>query len=342
MLKSPTLVQSVLQHHQVSFVIDKHGFRETTAWDESRIFTLGDSFTFGWGLDQKKSWGEQFELTLKEPVYNLGVHDASPKQEVMLLQHLLQGQEDRPKIHDLLWMIYEGNDLEAGYEDDPPLRYTVRDLFRDTIVEPLLSFPARIKQQSIYQSVRDGRVRLKTGFRGDAAYDPYDIDGVRLANPLYHSSRHGYRIFMKRCIELAQKPSSYVRNHPNRSKLDRAFQEMALLGKEHHFRVTVLIMPMAERLYASQFEQFPAISVEPHFIQYVEDLSHQTGFDVVNLYHDLQPYAERELLYFRDDDHLNERGSEIVADILNRHWKKTGVAHGESGGFGSPALKLSP
>lgn len=52
--------------------------------------------------------------------------------------------------------------------------------------------------------------------------------------------------------------------------------------------------------------------MEPHFIHYVEDLSHQTGFDVVNLYHDLQPYAERELLYFRDDDHLNERGSEIV------------------------------
>jgi hypothetical protein len=338
MLQSPTLVQSVLQHHQVSFVIDNHGFRELTAWNESRIFTLGDSFTFGWGLDQKKSWTELLELTLKEPVYNLGVHDASPKQEVMLLQHLLQRQEDRPKIQDLLWMIYEGNDLEAGYEDGPPLRYTVRDLFRNTIVEPLLSFPELIKHQSIIQSIRDGRVRLRGSLRGDTASDPYNIDGVRLVNPLYHSSRHGNRVFSKRCIELAQAPASYVRNHPNRSKLDRAFQDMALLSKEHHFRVTVVIMPTSERLYASQFEQFPAISEEPHFIQYVENLSSQTGFDVVNLYHDLRPYAEDDLLYFRDDDHLNERGSEIVAGILARYWGKTRVAHREPGRQVSPGL----
>jgi hypothetical protein len=54
----------------------------------------------------------------------------------------------------------------------------------------------------------------------------------------------------------------------------------------------------------------------PHFIDYLTRLSRANGFEVVNLLDRLAPLASRELLYFRDDDHLNPRGHAAVARIL--------------------------
>ena len=50
LMKSQTLATSVFELHPVSISIDKYGFRETTLPTETEIFSLGDSFTFGWGV----------------------------------------------------------------------------------------------------------------------------------------------------------------------------------------------------------------------------------------------------------------------------------------------------
>jgi hypothetical protein len=33
----------------------------------------------------------------------------------------------------------------------------------------------------------------------------------------------------------------------------------------------------------------------------------------------MRPYAERELLYFRDDTHWNARGNRVAAELIARH-----------------------
>jgi GTPase Era involved in 16S rRNA processing len=48
----------------------------------------------------------------------------------------------------------------------------------------------------------------------------------------------------------------------------------------------------------------------------VADLSARQGFQTVDLLTLMKPYADKELLYFRDDDHLNERGNQVVADLI--------------------------
>ena len=50
MLRSPTLVDSVLDRRQVSIHINELGFRETGPLGSCKIFALGHSFTFGWGV----------------------------------------------------------------------------------------------------------------------------------------------------------------------------------------------------------------------------------------------------------------------------------------------------
>ncbi len=67
-----------------------HGFRETTSLAATKIFGLGDSFTLGWGVRQNEIWVERLEKEMQQPIYNLGVSGLSPKQELMLLEYMLQ------------------------------------------------------------------------------------------------------------------------------------------------------------------------------------------------------------------------------------------------------------
>ena len=142
---------------------------------------------------------------------------------------------------------------------------------------------------------------------------------MTLPHPLFRSPIHGHRLFHGLYLRRASEPRSYVMDHPNRVALEQVFKDMASLGKQYQFDVTVLIAPTDSRLYASHFEDFPPISEQPYFINFVADLSREMGFQTVNLLPLLQPYAEKELLYFRDDDHWNARGNEVVAEILARN-----------------------
>jgi hypothetical protein len=327
LMKSQTLAKSVFELHPVSILIDEYGFRETTSPTGTEIFSLGDSFTLGWGVHQNEIWVERLEKKLRQPIYNLGVSGLSPKQEFMLLDYILRKKGDRFKIRHLLWMIYEGNDLEENYETlRAAEEHAIRDLFTDTILDSILTFPLKMRDESIISRLQNGQIRLKSsGWQGAA--NPYTVDGVTLPHPLYRSPLQGYRLFHMQYLQRATKPRSYVMNHPNRPALEEVFSGMASLSKEFQFDVTVLIAPTDSRVYAPQFENFPPISGEPHFINFVADLSRGAGFQTIDLLPLLRPYAEKEMLYFRDDDHWNPQGHEVVAEIVARHLTINNAQH---------------
>jgi lysophospholipase L1-like esterase len=56
-----------------------------------------------------------------------------------------------------------------------------------------------------------------------------------------------------------------------------------------------------------------------HFIRYLEKLSAENGFGYVDLNALMAPYADKELLLYRDDTHWNERGHQIVAQLLAKY-----------------------
>jgi hypothetical protein len=55
MLRSRTLADSVLDRREVTMHIDGRGFRERSDIEGCPIYTLGDSFTFGWGVTEGAS-----------------------------------------------------------------------------------------------------------------------------------------------------------------------------------------------------------------------------------------------------------------------------------------------
>lgn len=135
---------------------------------------------------------------------------------------------------------------------------------------------------------------------------------------VYRSQRFGLKLFHPEQIERARSSREYVVNHPNWVRLQETFERMASLAGRYDFRTIVLIAPTDARVYASFFDDFPALSEQPYLNDLVSELAGQFGFEVLNLQTLMQPYAQKELLYFRDDDHWSERGHEVVAEILAR------------------------
>ena len=324
MLSSPTLKNSVLKLRQLTFFIDSHGFRDQTPIDQAQVFVLGDSFVFGHGTTQEKTWVELLERSSGKPLYNLGVSGTGPGMQYQLLKYVLENHDVSRKMNTVFWMIYEGNDLESGNEvgiNTPVLskmKY-IQQILRGTILEHVFEFPEVVKRQSVVDHIKSGRIHvngLSSTTKMFEEYDPYEIDGVSLQFPLYFSQKHGPRLFDPIEMQRVAKPQSYLLNHPNRVRLDETFQRMKELGQRYSFEVVVILAPSVVRAYGQYFEHFPAVSEKPFFLNYVEKRATEQKFRVLNLLPLFRPYTEQELLYYRDDNHWNERGNFIVADLI--------------------------
>lgn len=320
MLASPTLVDSVLELRPVSYAIGPHGLRELEPLGATRIFALGDSFVMGYATGEGRIWTDLLGAALGEPIYNLGVSSTGPRPQLELLRHLFATHADSVRPAHLLWMLFEGNDLENSYAERRPADSAPRSgrwaALEGTIVQPLVSLPGRLRDQSILRRVLYGRLRIDpvtTRPEGQL-----EIDGIRLTTPLFHSERWGYRLFSPADVERATKPKDYVLNHPNRPLLDRTFAEMRELSERHGFRVTVLMAPSDARMYGADFQDFPKLSETPHFTEYVMELARQHGFAAVDMLPLMRPYADREMLYYRDDHHWNARGNEVAALVIQQ------------------------
>jgi len=317
MLDSPLLVAEVLEPRSITYTIDENGFRNTRPVAESRIYALGDSFALGWTTDEQAIWTERLGKTIGEPIYNLGVSATGPGVQLQLLEHFLATHPDEARPERLLWMIYEGNDLENSYAErrSPAPRPPggLRGAARGTLLEALFEAPAVIRNESVLARLLGGGLTLR---RRPADADPYLVDGVRLATPLYRSERWGYRLFNPEDVERATKDESYVLSHPHWPALERTFARMKDLAASAGFEVTVLIAPTAARVYGADFEGLPPLSAEPHFIRQVETLAERNGFETIDLLDRLAPFTEKELLYYRDDHHWNARGNEVVAGVV--------------------------
>ena len=334
LLASPLLSSFVFSKKHVTVSINDDGFRERSELEGHKILAIGDSFTFGWGVDQNLSWVELLERSIGKPIYNMGIHDSSPKQEFLLLEQVIASRKLDLRGGVLLWMFFEGNDLEDSYGDLHPVQTPVSisaRLFKGTIIEWLWSFPSIVRHESVFARFKDGRAEF-SGLGGDnRTKSHYMIDGIASPFPLYTSPQFGEKLFSPDQIKRAQSDEQYVESHPNRRPLQKTFEHMESLSSREGFRVVVIIAPSDARLYGAEFKDFPTLSKESYFNILISRLAEKYGFDVVTLEESLRPYATRELLHFRDDDHWNERGHAAVADILDGFLRSRniGIADGK-------------
>ncbi|MCZ2076446.1 MAG: hypothetical protein LC130_15780 [Bryobacterales bacterium] len=320
LLNSPLLAKSVLELRHVTFAVNKYGLRETHDPAGAAIFALGDSFCFGQHVEQDAGWVEKLQSILGETVINLGISGSSPRQQYLALNYLLRKYPEAFKPQHLLWMIFEGNDLEDGYGNlHVPLQSSrIGAVLGGTVIETFARIPGQLREESVLRLLMMGKLKVGGVAAKPSKQNHHYVEGQRLQHPLYYSSRFGYRLFEPTYMVRAALPESYVINHPHRKALDETFHQMRELSRRAGFRVTVLLVPSGARLYNGHFDDMPPVSPEPYFLNYVQRLCSSMGFASADLHALLQPYAEKELLYQRDDSHWNERGNAVVAELVAR------------------------
>ena len=323
LLRHPVLRDSVFEKRDIAVSIDAFGFRNTQTPSEARVFVLGDSFVYGYHLTQKATFSSLLGDRLGSPVYNLGVFATSPVQQLHLLKHLLETAPESFKPAYLFWFIYEGNDLEDDY---PPFGRAASSagsapsferLADGTIVRWAADLPKAIRSQSILRRIASGEIVLRSQ-TASLDREARVLDGESLPVPLYRSARFGAKFFNQLYTDRARKGESYVRDHPNLPRLRAAVAEMAELARVHGFHLTMVAVPSGVRMHHRDFN-IGGVSDTPYFLRAVLDMAARNGLDRLDLSESLKPYASRELLYQRDDEHWNERTNEIVAALLAEH-----------------------
>jgi hypothetical protein len=318
-LQHQIIRDEVLERRHIETSIDQYGLRNTRKPEDARIFAIGDSFCFGYHITQDATWTSLLDSMLGEPVYNMGVSASSPLQQQLLLEYILREYPKEFRPEKLLWTIYEGNDLEDQYQVKGYGRQLVRRAFEGTLVELIASVPGQIRQQSFIRRLSEGRLTLGNRPEAGQRSDHYMLGGSRMPVPLYYSPRFGHMFLPPSALLRAGKPLSYVRDHPNRVRLKETFHRMREISRQHKFEVTVVIVPTVVRLYKDYIDDLPPVTDEPHFINYLKELSAELGFKTINLHDSLASYASSEFLYQRDDTHWNERGHQIVANLLEEN-----------------------
>lgn len=332
MLESPTLVRDALRLRRLAYTIDANGLRNRVPIQQSKIWALGDSYAMGYSTTEGLTWTDRFAELTGQPIYDVGVSGTGPGLQVQILEHLLRKEKGAARPERLLWMVFEGNDLENSYAERrslPPAGTGLRSLLDDTVVGDLLSLPSTIHERSVIGRLLEGEVRFTPP--RTASREAYQIDGVPLASPVYHSDRWGYCLFNPVHIEVATKGEDYVLSHPNRPRLDRSFMRMKALSEEFGFRVTVLVAPSAPRVLGRDFPQMPQPTAEPYFIRYVESLAGRSGFETFDLLGALNSQDWGGILYYCDDHHWNERGNDVVARLLATQFRSVDEARVSDG-----------
>jgi lysophospholipase L1-like esterase len=122
-----------------SYSTNAQGFRgrtlEPRRGDVRRVLALGDSYTFGWGLDDaSQTWPGRLEASLQGfEVFNAGVPGYNTVQESHLLDELLARGEV-----DVVVLAYVVNDAEPQHTvvTDPRVRYrAVRSWLLDRVAK---------------------------------------------------------------------------------------------------------------------------------------------------------------------------------------------------------------
>ncbi len=314
MLSSRTLVDTVLDLRDRSYQIGPLGLRDLTPIGSARYFALGNSFVFGYGINEADTWPILLGNALGEHVYNLGIAGAGPAAEVALLKHMMAVHADSLHIQKLIWMMYEGNDLDDDSRSSPPVARTgLSAMLSGTALQVAVDLPNFVKNESVLRKLLYGDLILPFGLHR-ARYGIRTIDGVALETPLFRS-KLGNKMFAERHINRAQLSRAEVMNHKNLPSIEQAFRDMRVLADRGGFTVTVVLAPSDVRLHGPAFEGFPKLE-PPHFLNWLATQANDQGFQTVNLLPLMQPIADEELLYSRDDSHWNRRGNEVVAQLL--------------------------
>ena len=287
---------------------DGHGFRNPWPWPaQAEIVTLGDSLTFGYGVDDAQAWPAILAQTVSPlRVINLGLIGASPEQYVRAYETF--GHPLRPKL--VVVGLYVGNDFSDAelfhrwVHAGAPGNYLVwRNFDKDGIIKGFLRRHSYLVHLLLH---------ARAVYRNWAVSEPRQLMlGPNVRVQLQPS-------LITPLIENA------APDQPAFQLVVQALTRLHALATAQGAQVLVILQPTKEQVYLPLLGE----SVRDPSAPLRAVLAAQ-GIPYFDLLPAFRHHAEaRQQLFFAADSHPNQQGYQLIAQEVFAHLRHNAAAYG--------------
>lgn len=296
---------AVREPRRIRFATDEAGFRNERVPPQIDLLVLGDSFGAGWGTTQNRIFASLLETRYGRRVYNLS-YPGGPYNQYLdfVLESPRLGLAPAAKM---VWTFYAGNDLDdAGGET-----WNLAELpWRSAVGQWAVRYRT-FRNRSPLNRLMEG-LRLRFGNESNVVLRRALPDGRPV---LFHATHEAWGLRAKEEVE----------RHPNFAKLERTLAAMRAALDARGIEAVIVLLPTKGEVYRWVFEErrpLPSDATSSGFAQAVLGACARAKLRCLDAKPFLVKRARRlyetsgELLWWRDDSHLGERGHEAVAEFV--------------------------
>jgi len=327
-------------------VTNRHGLRDRDfdldKGENFRILAIGDSFTFGWGVNIEQAWCKLLEQDLRSrgarvEVINAGRSGSGPKEYLLMADELIP----RLKPDLVLIGVLQGDDLAQSLPDTTPAN---TEISTDTSWVPAFLRPAHWALCPNFIQWRQG-----WGASNNTAEDMVDCwknDAKQRWETLTPEERgrfdaldaevqrrfHAGDLNPPAIIAAVRTPRYFSMTlHPETEEsaahaqvMTRCLEKIRSVSAQHGARTLVVSIPYGcytsradlefcrRRGYQAE-ESFLTSDAPDHVIA---TACSRAGVKFITVFADFRKRAQAQRLYFEWDGHFNALGNQVFADLI--------------------------
>ncbi len=290
--------RSISTEFDLTYRINKQGFRDERSYEPNRVpgtkrvIVFGDSFTFGWGVENNKTFAKVLERETGYDILNFGVFGYDVGQYYLSLRDNGLGYD--PDV--VIYNVHIGNDIEDVILEHPYQSPKFKPYFKVENGELVLkNVPVPLDNNEIQAGNIDYRVK-NVSFYNNVKW-LLSLKTVLLGKNLL--KQNFYPFLVK--LELVKSIEDYDENFLIIDKLLVKTKE--LLGDR---MLLVTIIPSKNIKYNY---------LEKQFGEKLAGILEERNIPYVNL---IPIISEEGRFHLQKDGHFNERGHTLVAEALAR------------------------
>ena len=309
-LKKDTEGRITQMDYSILVKINHEGFRDNyTPQNVSdimkRIWMIGDSFTFGYGVEEEETFSSILQKYL--PLYdivNMGVYGYATDQEFLLYKKKLQ-EEINPDI--VVLQMFLSNDMIDNLSGDFLHYHKPHFLLTDTGLI-LTNVPVPLNTT---KTIDENKTSLKNYIKEilsqhSRAFNFIDIRYDYLKD-IINRKKHAYSLSKKYGT-----PEELNRSWRITEALIRSFNE---ISKTNGTKLIIVLIPDKRDFY----------DIDTNFRKYfdayerIKKMSNKENFTVIDLYRSFEKVIDKSgihKIYLLRDAHLNAYGHKIIADEI--------------------------
>ena len=306
-----------------------HEYKEKKK-NEYRVLVLGDSFVFGWGVEQENTFVKELERILNKEkgdkdyeVINVGILGYGTEQELKYLRE--KGMKYNPDL--VLLGFYIGNDIKENLAGNFNNR-VVKDgyLFDKRISElykkklesagknidawkipiPFKSFFLKNSQAYTLLHNRYNKILIKLGVRKD----------IDITKDLM---REEYNIFLRDLNSEKYKRFSQDVNQKWNLTI-KLLKELSVNAKSEGVNFAIILIPTNYQVYQEKFREITDLYLTNFDLtlpnKKISEFARENHDPIIDLLPKFIDAGKTEELYFSKDGHWNEKGHKLAARLI--------------------------